>query len=498
MVTTLPLDTKKQIIRLYGDIMKIFLENHSEEYAVREMVSAYFPKQKYEIVYDAPSHDEDSDYVYSSYCKEKNSHNFFCRVHIDKTNLENKVVGLEFDKNQIKKSISLCLEKLTGIHLPWGLMTGIRPSKNVREFLNDGGKNPEDYLLDRFGCDLSKAKLATLVEKTESEYIRSKYDDGISIYIGIPFCPTRCLYCSFTSQSIAFSNKLVSPYMDSLIYEIEEVSKLDYVKRRRIETVYFGGGTPSALSHLDIERLFVSLEENFDLSFVKEITFEAGRPDTVTKEKLEVLKKHNVTRISINPQTMNDETLKIIGRNHTSKDFLESFHLAREMGFSHINCDIIAGLPGERESDFENTLSELERLQPESITVHTMSIKHGSFLDMNYDMYSMTASNTVNAMLNMAHYVMTKNGMHPYYMYRQKNMLGNLENVGYCKNGCECIYNIYIMEEVQSIIALGSGGSTKLVDNDRIERAFNVKEVSEYIKRTDEMIQRKIDLAKMF
>ena len=398
----------------------------------------------------------------------------------------------------IKKSISDCLEFITGIHLPWGLMTGIRPSKNVREFLSGGGENPEKYLLDRFGCDISKAKLACLVEKTESEYINSKYEDGISLYIGIPFCPTRCLYCSFTSQSIAFSNKLVEPYMESLIHEIEEVAKLDYVKKRRIETVYFGGGTPSALSHSDIERLFVSLEENFDLSKVKEITFEAGRPDTVTREKLEVLKRHNVTRISINPQTMKDETLKIIGRKHTRCEFLESFSLAREMGFSHINCDIIAGLPGENEADFENTLSELEKLNPESITVHTMSIKHGSFLDMNYDMYSMTASETVNNMLDMAHRTMTENGMHPYYMYRQKNMLGNLENVGYCKDGCECIYNIYIMEEVQSIIALGAGGSTKLTDNDRIERVFNVKEVSEYIKRTDEMIQRKKDLAKMF
>ena len=479
-------------------MMKIYLENHNEEYAVREMVSAYFPKQKFEIIYDTPKADEKSDYVYSSYSTEHSSHLFLCKVQADGETYENIVSGFEFDKNKIKESISLCLEKITGIHLPWGLMTGIRPSKNVREFLSGGGENPEKYLLDRFRCDLSKAKLAADVEKTESKYIDSKYEDGISLYIGIPFCPTRCLYCSFTSQSIAFSNKLVEPYMDSLIYEIEEVAKLDYVKKRRIETIYFGGGTPSALSPDDIERIFNSLEKNFDLSVLKEITFEAGRPDTVTREKLEVLKRHNVTRISINPQTMNDETLKIIGRNHTSSEFLESFYLAREMGFSHINCDIIAGLPCETEKDFENTLSKLEKISPESITVHTMSIKHGSFLDMNYDMYSMTASESVNNMLDTAHKTMTKNSMHPYYMYRQKNMLGNLENVGYCKEGCECIYNIYIMEEVQSIIALGAGGSTKLVDNDRIERVFNVKEVSEYIRRTDEMIQRKTELSKMF
>ncbi len=479
-------------------MMKIYLDNHSEEYAVREMVSAYFPKQKFEIIHSSLPSDEKSDYVYSLYTTKNNFHSFLCRVKIGDKIFEKTICGNEFDKNLIKKSVSVCLEKVTGIHLPWGLMTGIRPSKNVREFLASGGTNPDNYLIDRFGCDISKAKLATCVEKTESKYIDSKYDDGISLYIGIPFCPTRCLYCSFTSQSIAFSNKLIKPYMDSLIHEIEEVAKLEYVKKRRIETIYFGGGTPSALSHSDIERLFVATESNFDLSHVKEITFEAGRPDTVTGEKLDVLKRHNVSRISINPQTMNDETLRIIGRNHTSEEFLKSFHLAREFGFSHINCDIIAGLPGESEKDFSNTLSVLEKLSPESITVHTMSIKHGSFLDMNYDMYSMTASNTVNNMLDMAHEVMTKNNMHPYYMYRQKNMLGNLENVGYCKNVCECIYNIYIMEEVQSIIALGAGGSTKLTDNDRIERVFNVKEVSEYIKRTDEMIQRKTDLAKLF
>ncbi|MBO7288973.1 MAG: radical SAM protein, partial [Clostridia bacterium] len=203
-------------------------------------------------------------------------------------------------------------------------------------------------------------------------------------------------------------------------------------------------------------------------------------------------------RISINPQTAKDEPLKLIGRKHTNDLFLKSFKLARDMGFEHINCDIIAGLPEETEEDFKKTLKMLEKLSPESVTIHTMCIKHGSYLDMKYDMYSMTAANTVNNMLDTAQRYMKKLGFKPYYMYRQKNMLGNLENVGYCKNNHECIYNIYIMEEVESIIALGAGGSTKLVSGNRIERVFNVKEVAEYIKRIDEMIERKENLMKEF
>ena len=288
------------------------------------------------------------------------------------------------------------------------------------------------------------------------------------------------------------------PYVEALKHEIREVSKNLFVKSKKIETIYFGGGTPSALDAKQINDILECIFTNFNSKDLRELTFEAGRPDTITKEKLEVLKKYGISRISINPQTAKDETLKLIGRRHTCSDFEKSFNLARQMGFSHINCDVIAGLPEETPEDFENTMKLLERLSPESITVHTMCIKHGSYLDMKYDMYSMTTAETVNKMLNLAKEYMKKNNMHPYYMYRQKNMLGNLENVGYCKNGHECIYNIYIMEEVQSIVALGAGGSTKLVDGNRIERVFNVKEVSEYIKRIDEMIERKEKLMREF
>lgn len=476
--------------------MQISIQNHNDAYIVREIVSAYYPKEKLEFIDTCPTAE---NFIISGYDVIDYSYVYRCTVRIN-GKIENEyVISHSFNRNCIKKSIALCLENITGLKLPWGVMTGIRPSKNVREFTETHKSlSPVDYLIKTYGCNEDKAKLAYEVYKNERSIIKNKYDDGISLYIGIPFCPTRCLYCSFTSQSIAFSNKLVKPYIKALIHEIHAVSKSEFIKSKRIETVYFGGGTPSAIDADQIDIILTELENSFDLSHLRELTFEAGRPDTITEEKLGVLKKHGITRISINPQTVNDKTLELIGRNHTSEDFFISYQLAEKMGFSHINCDIIAGLPGESVTDFEKTVNLLSKIAPESITVHTMCIKHGSFLDMKYNMYSLSTAETVNNMLDIAYRKANNSGYLPYYMYRQKNMLGNLENVGYCKPGHACLYNIYIMEEVHNIVALGAGGSTKLVDGRRIERVFNVKEVSEYIKRIDEMIKRKTDLFESF
>lgn len=477
--------------------MKIILQNHNEKYAVQEIVNEYFPKIK---LCFSSSILENENYIFSEYSHTKNSHIYYAKCSVDGINAEHSVSSDEYNKTNLKKCISACLSDITGIHLPWGVLTGIRPSKIVREYVSCGKtyENAYELLNGFYEADESKCRLAVNVEKNESNLIKNMYDDGISLYIGIPFCPTRCLYCSFTSQSIHFSNKLTQPYVEALKKEINEVSKLEYIRKRRIETVYFGGGTPSALTGEQIEDILSSLFHNFDLSNVKEITFEAGRPDTITRDKLEVLKKFNISRISINPQTSNDKTLEIIGRKHTYSDFEDSLALARDLGFSHINCDIIAGLPDETEMDFQKTLDSLILHNPESITVHTMSIKHGSFLDMRYDMYSLSTAKTVDNMLNSAFKTISATGMIPYYMYRQKNMIGNLENIGYCKPGHECLYNIYIMEEVQSIIALGAGGSAKIVSDESIERVFNVKEVSEYINRIDEMIERKRNLLDLY
>ncbi len=474
--------------------MKLKLINHNEEYAVREITASFFPKTKFEYT-DVTDKD---DYVISEYDFTGGKHIYKCIALAGDKKGEFTLEDTVYDKTLIKKSVARVLSKITGIHLPWGVLTGIRPSKIVRNLKNDGYSDTDavKYLKTFYETDSSKAQLALEVETREAEIISNMSPDGISLYIGIPFCPTRCLYCSFTSQSIDFSNKLTVPYVEALKKEIEIISQNSFVKERKTETIYFGGGTPSSLSAEQIDDILKCIFSSFDLSELKEITFEAGRPDTVTREKLEVIKKYGISRISINPQTAKEETLRLIGRRHTTDDFINSFNLAREMGFKHINCDVIAGLPDEDENDFENTMKLISDLNPESVTVHTMCIKHGSYLDMKYDMYSPTASKTVNKMLEIASRYMKNDDMFPYYMYRQKNMLGNLENVGYCKNNHECIYNIYIMEEVQSIIALGAGGSTKLISGDRIERVFNVKEVSEYIKRIDEMIERKEELFK--
>lgn len=473
--------------------MKIVLINHSEEYAVREIVNAFYPKLKLNFC-NLSDILTNQNYIISECIIANGKQTYKCTANIEECMYEYIATGSIDNRTLIKKSIAECLKKATDIHLPWGLLTGIRPSKIVREYRNNGGKNADKYLVENYETDIQKAALACQVEENESKHIINRYHDGISLYVGIPFCPTRCLYCSFTSQSIAFSNKLTEPYVNALKHEINEISKLRYIKSHTIETVYFGGGTPTALTAAQIDDVLSELEAAFDLGSIKELTFEAGRPDTITEEKLLVLRKHGISRICINPQTINDKTLRIIGRKHTAQDFIGKYHLAKTLGFTHVNCDIIAGLPEENEHDFANTLSTLEQLNPESITVHTMSIKHGSNLDMNYDMYSLSAANTVNNMLSLASDSMKKTCKMPYYMYRQKNMLGNLENVGYCSQGHECLYNIYIMEEVQPIIALGAGGSTKAVSGNMIERVFNVKEVSEYINRIDEMIERKRQL----
>ena len=393
----------------------------------------------------------------------------------------------------ISKLISDLLKVTTHIDLPWGMLTGIRPAKMVRELIESGMDYDAVYSLfvNSYDVHPDKAKLAVDVAKKEMSLISDMNSNAVSLYIGIPFCPTRCLYCSFTSQSIKFSNTLVEPYMKSLFKEIEYVKNYINESHIPVETIYIGGGTPTALNEYNLSKLCDKISDSFDISKVKEYTVEAGRPDTITKEKLSILKSNSVSRISINPQTMNQRTLDIIGRRHTPQDIVNCYHMARDEGFNHINMDLIAGLPGETLSDFQHTLNSIKSLNPESVTVHTMSIKHGSYLDMNYSMYTPTAVSTVNSMLTAADKALRKLNKFPYYLYRQKNMLGNLENIGYCNSGSECLYNIYIMEEVQSIISLGAGGSTKVINGDNIERVFNVKEVSEYIKRIDEMIDRK-------
>ena len=470
--------------------MKLIIDNSNIEYTVREIITAYMPRIKLEMTDMIP---DNEDYIFASCTENTQSTVYKAVLNINGTYLCDEKTGDVFSKKQMSKLLGGLLKKIVPITLPWGLLTGIRPAKMVRELVNNQNTFEDVYNLfvNEYEVLPEKAKLAIEVAKKETMIIDSMNKDAVSLYIGIPFCPTRCLYCSFTSQSIKFSNTLVEPYMEALFKEIDYMA--EYIKSRNIpiETIYIGGGTPTALDETNLARLSDKINNVFDLSDLREYTVEAGRPDTITEEKLRILKNSGVSRISINPQTMNQKTLEIIGRRHSPEDIIRSYEMALKCGFNHINTDLIAGLPSETKEDFDYTLSKIKELNPQSVTVHTLSVKHGSYLDMNYSMYTPTAAATVSDMLDSTAKLMKDMNKKPYYMYRQKNMLGNYENVGYCDENHECLYNIYIMDEVQSIMSLGAGGSTKIVSGNNIERVFNVKEVSEYIKRIDEMIERK-------
>lgn len=384
--------------------------------------------------------------------------------------------------------------------LPWGYLTGVRPSKIAYTLLEKGADR--EQILEEFTkkhlVSEKKAQLALQVAQTEKSILeKMDYKNGYSLYIGIPFCPTTCLYCSFTSYSLAAYQSKVQPYLEALLKEMKYVSEA--MRGRRLDTVYFGGGTPTTLSAGQLDMLLTELERQFDLSACRELTVEAGRPDSITYEKLCVLKAHHVDRISINPQTMNQQTLDLIGRRHTVEQIEEAFALAGKAGLDNINMDMILGLPGENKEMVQHTLEKIKALAPESLTVHSLAIKRAAALNIWREKYLDLQMDNSDEIVSMAADYAHQMGHQPYYMYRQKNMAGNFENVGYSKPGLECIYNILIMEEKQTIIAMGAGASTKIVFQNeteggqagRIERIENVKDVTNYIQRIDEMIERK-------
>ena len=400
-------------------------------------------------------------------------------------------------KETIKRSMFKILEQKFKSNVPWGILTGIRPVKIVHALLDEG--KDEEYIKEKLKEDYyikdDKIELALNIAKRERQFIYPIDENKVSLYVGIPFCPTRCYYCSFPANPVDKFGGKKPLYVEKLLQEAKGVAELLRDNNKEIETLYIGGGTPTTLSPEEMDTLIKGLYKEFDLSKIKEFTVEAGRPDTINREILEVLKKHGVDRISINPQTMNDETLQKVGRKHSVNDIIECFQLARELGFDNINMDIILGLVDENLEMVENTLKQIEKLSPESLTVHTLAVKRTSKLKENIDDYELTQFDEMTKMIDLSMKYAKKMGLNPYYMYRQKHMLGNLENIGYAKEGYECIYNIQIMEERQSNIALGAGSITKFVytDENRIERVENVKNLEQYIDRVDEMINRKYE-----
>lgn len=397
-------------------------------------------------------------------------------------------------KNRLKQSLYQMLKEYTGQELPWGTLTGIRPTKIPMAMLEEGKSKEEirRYMKETYYASDIKTDLSIDIAERELELLKKiDYENGYSLYIGIPFCPSICLYCSFSSSPIGMWKDKVEEYLDALEKEI--VYTAEACKDKVLNTIYIGGGTPTTLTAEQLDRLLTKVEESFDFSGLLEYTVEAGRPDSITREKLAVLRKHDISRISINPQTMKQETLDFIGRHHTVQQTIESFNMARELGFDNINMDLIVGLPEERIEDVRETMEQIKKLRPDNLTVHSLAIKRAAklrmFRDEHADMYIYNSWETIDMTAEYA----KEMGMEPYYLYRQKNMAGNFENVGYATPGKAGIYNILIMEEKQSIMALGAGASTKYVldHGKRIERVENVKDIKNYLERIDEMIDRK-------
>jgi len=378
------------------------------------------------------------------------------------------------------------LQAAVGAYTPWGALTGIRPSKMVREWLEWGWSDDKIVatLADPFCCTQEKAQLALAVAKAESELTKRIYSQSanpVGIYVSIPFCPTRCLYCSFNVDHNFASKDIHTQYVAAVVQECKTQAERLRQMGGAVSSIYIGGGTPTVLSENLLEQLLAAVGESFGQT--AEYSVEAGRPDTLTKPKLDILRRYGVNRIAVNPQTLNDNTLSLIGRKHSAADFFKAFHLARDVGFSYINADLISGLPGETADNMRRTIEGVVELSPENITVHTLAVKRASRLNESKGAFVLPSAQTIEEMLSIANAACASVGLNPYYLYRQKNMVGMFENVGYSKPGYECLYNVGMMAETQTVLGIGAGAVSKFVEGGKISREFNVKNPEIYVQR---------------
>lgn len=476
-------------------MIKVQLSSANFEYDIHSLVKAFYPAENVSVgTEDKETTEEVLFRIFVDYLENE----IELRLTEDETVIDSSSIQVDDNhrtetKNRLKRALYQMLSNYKKETLPWGTLTGIRPTKIPMSMLEQG-KSVEDiisYMKETYFTSEEKIALSIEVAERELELLKDiDYENGYSLYVGIPFCPSTCLYCSFTSYPLGKWKDRMDEYLDTLDKEIDATKEL--MKGKILNSIYIGGGTPTTLSAEQLRRLITTLQNNFDLSHCVEFTVEAGRPDSITREKLQAISDCGVTRISINPQTMKEETLRIIGRHHTVEQTRECFTLAREMGFDNINMDLILGLPNETMEDVRATLEKIRELKPDNLTVHSLALKRAARLNMFRDEYkNLTFENTWETIDMAAEYARTM-GLSPYYLYRQKNMAGNFENVGYAAEGKAGIYNILIMEEVQTIVALGAGTVTKRVFADgRIERCDNVKDVGLYMEKIDEMIGRK-------
>ncbi|MCQ2490791.1 MAG: coproporphyrinogen dehydrogenase HemZ [Ruminococcus sp.] len=474
--------------------MPIVLIGNSFKYETEATLKLFFNTARFTFINDRNMIEGDR-YVVAEVCGDSEPRRFIAEVCLggEPVITEGEASSDKLE-HEICRAIFHTLCRLTGIRPPWGIMTGIRPVKKVTELIEKGLDKEQirSELTERFELMPDKFELAYRTAVNQLPILEKIDRSAASLYVSIPFCPTRCSYCSFVSHSMDSARKLMPEYISALCRELEILGNIVRETGTVIDTIYFGGGTPTSISADELRAVMEAVGRSFDISSVREYNVEAGRPDTITEEKLRVIKELGASRISVNPQTLNDDVLRVIGRQHSGEDAIRAFELARSLGFDNINTDLIAGLPSESPESFRRTLDRICELSPESITIHTLTLKRSA------DLFGFSEGNIGNPAAEMVDYSIEKLhscGYLPYYMYRQKNTIDNLENVGYAKKGFESWYNIFIMDETQTILGAGCAASTKLVYPDgKINRIHNYKFPYEYINRFDELMTKKTEV----
>lgn len=496
------------ISSLRGTKMKVYIIHNSFHYEIENLVRVFFPNEKLEMI-KAEEIEEikiEKPCIIAELVEYGVESQLYAQAIFDdyKNTFSDSVIlsgDEKADNPELERKMAMCVYDLlvdyTGITPPWGILTGVRPIKLFRKLCEEKGKDyTKEYFRRGLAVSEEKVLLAEETEKNERVILDTSSENSFSLYVSVPFCPTRCSYCSFVSQSVEKTTKLIEPYVELVCQELTYTAKIVKDCKLKLETVYIGGGTPTTLNAQQLEKVISTINANFDMESCREFTVEAGRPDTVTEDKLKAILEGGADRISINPQTMNDEILEKIGRKHTAQQTIDAFNLARRVGFKHINMDLIVGLPDETFESFKETLRQLAELDPESITVHTLAMKRSSNLtSQGMQLYKKDAE-TARDMHSYCKYRLSQKGYRPYYLYRQSRMVGNLENIGYAKKGFDGLYNVFIMDETHSIIACGAGAVTKLKNHSdgSLKRIFNYKYPYEYINSFDEMLKRKDEI----
>lgn len=479
--------------------MNLYVKNHTFWFELENVTQLFFPNEKISVFREFDKAEE--PYIYSEL-----SDKLTVKVKIGDFSVC-KSADASSDKEQNELVTCQMLYKIlcdfAAIKQPWGMLTGVRPVKLLRKLSQKYGEQAaKDKLLKDYFVSEEKLRLAEQTEVNEKKILDLSRPESFSLYVGVPFCPSRCSYCSFVMSSVERANAMIAPYVELLCEEIKTTAEIANSLGLRLETVYFGGGTPTTLNAEQLNRVIGTVNSSFDMSTCREFTVEAGRPDTIDSEKLYSLKENKVDRISINPQTINDDVLKEIGRKHTAQQFFDAFELARKCGFTNINTDLIAGLPTDTLESFVKSLDAMSVLNAECITVHTLCMKRASTLTTNGAALNCRDAEIARKMLEHTKEKLTNDSYIPYYLYRQSRMVGNLENVGWSKKGFESLYNVYVMDETHTILACGSGGVTKLrragAETDYLERIFNFKYPYEYINRFDELIKKKEAISKFY